>query len=57
MFFLKVINNNERATKTATKNKNPCKSIDYKGFCGLDEITIEHLIPILMFIDKLEKKP
>jgi hypothetical protein len=24
---------------------------------GLDGITIEHLIPILMFIDKLEKKP
>jgi len=25
--------------------------------CGVDGITIGDLIPILMFIDKLEKKP
>jgi hypothetical protein len=41
----------------STKNKKPCNSIDYKVLSGASVITIEHLIPILMFIDKIGKKP
>jgi hypothetical protein len=34
--------------------KKPCKRFVYKVFCGVDGSTVEHLVPILTFLDSLK---